>query len=68
MVPAFRTGLDVSMKSRICSAANLRGRSRIRKGDCLARRLIDEAQSVREIADTFNFHTATIYWLSKTAA
>lgn len=26
----------------------------------LTRRLIDEGQSVREIADTFNVHTATI--------
>jgi DNA invertase Pin-like site-specific DNA recombinase len=34
----------------------------------LARRLIDEGQSVREIADTFNVHTATIYRLSRTAA
>jgi DNA invertase Pin-like site-specific DNA recombinase len=34
----------------------------------LARRLIDEGQSVREIADTFNVHTATIYRLSETAA
>ena len=34
----------------------------------LARRLIDEGQSVREIADTFNVHTATIYRLSSTAA
>jgi DNA invertase Pin-like site-specific DNA recombinase len=34
----------------------------------LARRLIDEGQSVREIADTFNVHTATIYRVSKTAA
>jgi DNA invertase Pin-like site-specific DNA recombinase len=30
----------------------------------LARRLIDEGQSVREVADTFNVHTATIYRLS----
>jgi DNA invertase Pin-like site-specific DNA recombinase len=30
----------------------------------LARRLINEGQSVREIADTFNVHTATIYRLS----
>jgi DNA invertase Pin-like site-specific DNA recombinase len=30
----------------------------------LARRLIDEGQSVREIADTFNVHAATIYRLS----
>jgi Helix-turn-helix domain len=34
----------------------------------LARRLIDEGKSVREIADTFNVHTATIYRLSATAA
>jgi DNA invertase Pin-like site-specific DNA recombinase len=34
----------------------------------LARRLIDEGQSVRQIADTFNVHTATIYRVSKTAA
>jgi DNA invertase Pin-like site-specific DNA recombinase len=34
----------------------------------LARRLIDEGQSVRQIADTFNVHTATIYRLSATAA
>jgi DNA invertase Pin-like site-specific DNA recombinase len=34
----------------------------------LARRLIDEGQSVREIADTFNVHTATIYRLSSAAA
>jgi DNA invertase Pin-like site-specific DNA recombinase len=34
----------------------------------LARRLIDEGQSIREIADTFNVHTATIYRLSSTAA
>jgi DNA invertase Pin-like site-specific DNA recombinase len=34
----------------------------------LARRLIDEGQSVREIADTFNVHAATIYRLSATAA
>jgi len=34
----------------------------------LARRLIYEGQSVREIADTFNVHTATIYRLSATAA
>jgi DNA invertase Pin-like site-specific DNA recombinase len=34
----------------------------------LARRLIDEGQSVREVADTFNVHTATIYRLSATAA
>jgi DNA invertase Pin-like site-specific DNA recombinase len=32
------------------------------------RKLINEGQSVREIADTFNVHTATIYRLSKTAA
>lgn len=30
-------------------------------------RLIDEGRSVREIADTFNVHTATIYRLSATA-
>jgi DNA invertase Pin-like site-specific DNA recombinase len=34
----------------------------------LAHRLIDEGQSVREVADTFNVHTATIYRLSATAA
>ena len=34
----------------------------------LACRLIDEGQSVAEIAGTFNVHTATIYRLSKTAA
>lgn len=34
----------------------------------LVRRLLDEIKSVREIADTFNVHTATIYWLSATAA
>ena len=34
----------------------------------LAQRLIDEGQSIREIADTFNVHTATIYRISKTAA
>jgi IS30 family transposase len=34
----------------------------------LAQRLIDEGQSVREIADTFNARTATIYRFSKTAA
>jgi DNA invertase Pin-like site-specific DNA recombinase len=34
----------------------------------LARRLINEGKSVREIADTFNVHTATIYRLSATAA
>ncbi len=28
------------------------------------RRLINEGKSVREIADTFNVHTATIYRLS----
>jgi transposase len=32
------------------------------------RRLINEGKSVREIADTFNVHTATIYRLSATAA
>ena len=30
----------------------------------LAQRLIDKGKSVREIADTFNVHTATIYRLS----
>jgi len=34
----------------------------------LACRLIDEGQSVKQIADTFNVHTATIYRLSATAA
>jgi DNA invertase Pin-like site-specific DNA recombinase len=34
----------------------------------LVRRLINEGKSVREIADTFNVHTATIYRLSATAA
>jgi len=34
----------------------------------LARRLIDEGQSIREIADTFKVHTSTIYRLSRTAA
>jgi len=34
----------------------------------LAQRLIDEGQSVREIADTFNVHTGTIYRLSATPA
>ena len=34
----------------------------------LARRLIDEGQSVKKIADTFNVHTATSYRLSATAA
>jgi DNA invertase Pin-like site-specific DNA recombinase len=34
----------------------------------LAQRLIDEGKSVREIAETFNVHTATIYRLSATAA
>jgi DNA invertase Pin-like site-specific DNA recombinase len=34
----------------------------------LARRLINEGRSVREIAETFNVHTATIYRLSATAA
>ena len=33
----------------------------------LARRLVDEGQSVKEIAETFNVHTATIYRLSSTA-
>ncbi|MBV8357737.1 MAG: helix-turn-helix domain-containing protein [Deltaproteobacteria bacterium] len=33
----------------------------------LAQRLIDEGKSVREIAETFNVHTATIYRLSATA-
>jgi hypothetical protein len=32
------------------------------------RRPIDEGQSVREIANTFNVHTATIYPLSNMAA
>jgi DNA invertase Pin-like site-specific DNA recombinase len=32
------------------------------------RDLIDEGQSVKEIADTFSVHTARIYGLSKTAA
>jgi Helix-turn-helix domain len=32
----------------------------------LVRRLLDERKSVREIADTFNVHTATIYRLSAT--
>jgi DNA-binding NarL/FixJ family response regulator len=34
----------------------------------LVRRLITEGKSVREIADTFNIHTATIFRLSVTAA
>jgi crotonobetainyl-CoA:carnitine CoA-transferase CaiB-like acyl-CoA transferase len=34
----------------------------------LACRLIDEGQSVKQIADTFNVHTATIYRLSATTA
>src|SRR5438876_6419619 len=34
----------------------------------LARRLVDEGQSVKEIAETFNVHTATIYRLSSTEA
>jgi DNA invertase Pin-like site-specific DNA recombinase len=34
----------------------------------LVRRLLDKGKSVREIADTFNLHTATIYRLSKTVA
>jgi DNA invertase Pin-like site-specific DNA recombinase len=34
----------------------------------LVRRLINEGKSVREIAGTFNVHTATIYRLSATAA
>jgi DNA invertase Pin-like site-specific DNA recombinase len=34
----------------------------------LAQRLIDEGKSVREIAETFNVHTVTIYRLSATAA
>jgi DNA invertase Pin-like site-specific DNA recombinase len=34
----------------------------------LVRRLLDERKSVREIADTFNLHIATIYRLSATAA
>src|SRR6201993_5604753 len=34
----------------------------------LARRLIDEGQSIREIAETFNVHTATIYRLPATVA
>jgi DNA invertase Pin-like site-specific DNA recombinase len=34
----------------------------------LVRRIINEGKSVREIADTFNVHTATIYRLSATAA
>jgi DNA invertase Pin-like site-specific DNA recombinase len=34
----------------------------------LARRLIDEGQSVREIADIFKVHKATIYRLSATAS
>ena len=33
----------------------------------LARRLIDEGQSVRDVAETFNVHTATIYRLSASA-
>ena len=33
----------------------------------LARRLIDEGQSVKETADTFNVHSATIYRLSNSA-
>jgi transposase len=32
------------------------------------RRLINDGKSVRELADTFNVHTATIYRLSSTAA
>jgi DNA invertase Pin-like site-specific DNA recombinase len=34
----------------------------------LVRRLINEGKPVREIADTFNVHTATIYRLSATVA
>ncbi len=34
----------------------------------LVRRLLDEKKSVREIAHTFNVHTATIYRFSATAA
>jgi len=34
----------------------------------LVRRLMNEGKSVREIADTFKVHTATIYRLSATAA
>jgi DNA invertase Pin-like site-specific DNA recombinase len=34
----------------------------------LVRWLLDERKSVREIVDTFNIHTATIYRLSATAA
>ena len=45
------------------------GRSRKLKTEQakLARRLIDEGKSVREIAETFNVHTATIYRLSAVA-
>jgi DNA invertase Pin-like site-specific DNA recombinase len=32
----------------------------------LVRRLLDDRKSVREIADTFKLHTATIYQLSAT--
>ncbi len=34
----------------------------------LARRLINEEKSVKQIADTFNVHIATIYRLSLTEA
>jgi transposase len=34
----------------------------------LVRRLINGGKSVREIANTFNVHTATIYRVSATAA
>jgi transposase len=34
----------------------------------LVHRLINEGKAVKEIADTFNVHTATIYRLSAAAA
>ena len=53
-------------------AARRRGFGRPRKLNPeqtnLVRRLINEGKSVREMADTFNVHTATIYRLSETAA
>ena len=57
-----RFGLKKPGPGRAVFTAIWRGAGKV------ARRLIDKEQSVREIADTFNVHTAAIYRLSKTAA
>jgi DNA invertase Pin-like site-specific DNA recombinase len=60
-----RAGRDVARDRGVCFG---RPRKLNPEQAKLAQRLISEGKAVRQIAETFNVHAATIYRLSKVAA